>query len=108
MSNFVKAAVKASQGKAARVTSARSGTPYTGERRDIGKHIQEAFEGRESGTFLTVAEIRKFDSLQYTSESPASAGAISSRLFPQSGGKCSIEGIIPGTNEAGNRGASKA
>ena len=87
--------------------SGRSGgSTYTGERRDIGQHIVEAFADVESGTFLTVAEIRKHDSSQYTSENPASAGAISARLFPKSG-KCTVEGIEPGTNEKGNRGARK-
>jgi hypothetical protein len=114
VSDVVKSAVKLALGKSARVGGAArrssgggTSTPYTGERRDIGKHISEAFAAVESGTFLTVAEIRKFDSSQYTSESPASAGAISSRLFPQTGA-CTVEGIVPGTNDKGNRGATKA
>jgi hypothetical protein len=106
-SSFVKAAVKLSQGKAARVSAGRSGgSTYTGERRDIGQHISEAFADVESGTFLTVAEIRKHNSSQYTSDNPPSAGAISARLFPKSG-KCTVEGIEPDTNEKGNRGARK-
>jgi hypothetical protein len=106
VSAFVKAAVKLSQGKAVKTGSGRASTPFTGERRDIGKHIAEAFADKESGTFMTVAEIRKFESSEYNAESPASAGAISARLFPTSG-KCTVEGITPGTNDKANRGADK-
>lgn len=106
-SAVVKAAVKLATGKAARVGGgSRATSTFTGERRDIGQHIKEAFEAAEAGTFLTVAEIRKFESSQYQSASPASAGAISARLFPASG-KCTVEGIEPGQNEKGNKGATK-
>jgi len=104
-SPVVVAAFKVAAGKAAgkRTTS---GTAYTGERRDIGKHIAEAFEGAESGAFLTVAEIRNHKSSEY-GDNPPSAGAISARLFPASG-KCTVEGITPGQNDKGNKGATKA
>jgi hypothetical protein len=103
---FVKAAVKLSQGRAAKVSKASgTSTPFTGERRNIGKHIEEAFAGVESGTFLTVAEIRNHRSEEY-GDNPPSAGAISARLFPSSG-KSTLEGITPGTNEKGNKGATK-
>ena len=105
-SAVVKAAVKLAIGKAARVGATRQASTFTGERRDIGQHIREAFESVEPGTFLTVAEIRKFESSQYQAASPASAGAISARLFPTSG-KCTVEGVEPGQNEKGNKGATK-
>lgn len=96
-------ALKISSGKVPGAKS--SGPAYTGERRDVGVHIQSAFEGKDSGTFLTVAEIRSHKSAEY-GESAPSAGAISARLFPASG-KCSVEGIEPGQNEKGTRGARK-
>lgn len=103
---LVKSAVKLAQGKAAKVGgSARSGGTFTGERRDIGKHIAEAFDSVEPGTFLTVAQIRSFKSDEY-GDNPPSAGAISARLFPTSG-KCTVEGVEPGKNEKGNKGATK-
>jgi hypothetical protein len=82
-------------------------TPHDGPRRDLGKHIAEAFADVESGTFLSVAEIRKFKSSEYEDE-PPSAGAISARLFPAKG-ECTVEGITPGTGgEKGTKGAYKA
>lgn len=104
---LVKSAFKLAAGKAAGVRKAATGgSSYTGERRDIAKHIQSAFADKESGTFLTVAEIRNARSDEY-GDNPPSAGAISARLFPASG-KCTVEGIVPGTNASGNRGATKA
>lgn len=61
---------------------------YEGPRRSIGTHIAEAFADQESGTFLTVAQIRNFESSVYGTDHP-SAGAISSAL----GGKSLPEGI---------------
>lgn len=104
-SAVVKAAVKLATGKSARVGGRSGGSTFTGERRDIGKHIAEAFEGEETGSFLTVAEIRKFKSEEY-GDNPPSAGAISARLFPTSG-KCTVEGVEPGQNDKGNKGATK-
>lgn len=106
VSAVVRNAVKLALGKAAKAGATRtSAGTYTGERRDIGKHIAEAFAGQPVGSFLTVAEIRKFESDEYGTN-PPSAGAISARLFPQSG-KCTIENIEPATNEKGNKGAKK-
>lgn len=106
---FVKAAVKLALGKSAKVGSTRKastgGSTYEGERRDVGKHITEAFESVESGTFLTIAEIRKHESAEYGKDAP-SAGAISARLFPKSG-KVSVEGVTPSTNDKGIKGATK-
>ena len=92
-------------GKAAKA-GARAGSTFTGERRDIGKHIAEAFESVEPGGFLTVAEIRKFRSNEY-GDNPPSAGAISARLFPSGGGDCTIEGVSGDTNDKGNKGGRK-
>lgn len=106
-SAVIKNAVKLSLGKSAKAGGRASsgGGTFTGERRDIGKHIASAFAEVESGTFLTVAEIRNHKSDEY-GDNPPSAGAISARLFPSSG-KCTVEGIEPGTNEKGNKGATK-
>jgi hypothetical protein len=108
ISSVVKAAVKLAQGKAAKVGASRggSGTPHEGPRRDIAKHIYAAFENEAPGTFLTIAEIRKFHSEEY-GDNPPSAGAISARLFPTGGGKCTLEGVVPDTNENNKKGARK-
>jgi hypothetical protein len=105
---LVKAAVKLSQGKAAKVGGGKSGgSTYSGERRDIAAHITEAFADQEVGTFLTVAEIRKFRSNEY-GDSPPSAGAISARLFPGGDGeKNTVKGTRSDTNEKGIKGAVK-
>jgi hypothetical protein len=112
---WVKAAVKLSQGKAAKVGGSAGGgtrSTYEGERRDIGKHIAEAFENVESGKFLSIAQIRAFKSNEY-GDNPPSAGAISARLFPKTG-KCSLDFVTPDTSteadegvKAGNKGARK-
>lgn len=110
---IVKNAVKLAVGKAAKAGGrANAGGTFTGERRDIGKHILEAFADKESGDFLSIAEIRNFKSSEYGDNLP-SAGAISARLFPKnadgSPGKCTVEGITPTQKEGkGNKGAVKA
>lgn len=104
-SAVVKNAAKLAIGKAAKA-GARAGATFTGERRDIGKHIAEAFESVEPGGFLTVAEIRKFRSNEY-GDNPPSAGAISARLFPSSGGESTVEGVLGDTNDKGNKGGRK-
>lgn len=109
VSAFVKAAVKLSQGKSARVAARKSGgtaTPYTGERRDIAKHIEAAFAEVEAGTFLTIAQIRAHKSEEYGDDQP-SAGAISARLFPSNGKVNLPEGIEPARNDEGRKGARK-
>lgn len=110
-SSFVKAAVKLAQGKSGKIggkTSKGTGTPFTGERRDISKHIAEAFASKTTGEFLTVSEIKNFHSDEY-GDNPPSAGAISARLFPKGGGKCTLEGVVPATSVdgKGNKGATK-
>lgn len=109
VSPIVIAAVKLALGRTAKpgkkIRPASSGSTYTGERRDVGKHITEAFDGKASGTFLLVSEIAKFASNEYGDDRPSS-GAVSARLFPPSG-KCTVEGITPGQNELGRKGAFK-
>ena len=104
----VKNAVKLALGKAAKAGGrSGGGSTFTGERRDIGKHIESAFADVPSGKFLTVAEIRKHKSEEY-GDNPPSAGAISARLFPQGDGtKCTIKSVTPGQNEKSNKGATK-
>ena len=108
---FVKNAVKLAEGKTAKAgrSTGGGGSTYSGERRDIGKHILSAFEGVDEGTFLTIAEIRKHRSDEYGDSEP-SAGAISARLFPNGdASKCTLvkSGVQPGQNEAGRKGATK-
>lgn len=110
-SSVVKNAAKLAMGKAAKAGSRSSGgSTFTGERRDIGKHIMEAFADQPVGTFLTVAEIRKFKSEEY-GDNPPSAGAISARLYPQGDGSKSTMrkvGLQSDTNDKGNKGALKS
>jgi hypothetical protein len=81
---WVKGAVKLSQGKSAKVGAARAkstggGSSYTGARRSIPKHIEEAFADKDSGAFLRVSEIVNFKSAEYGTDQP-SAGAVSASL----------------------------
>jgi hypothetical protein len=106
VSPVVRNAVKLATGKAAKAGGrSGGGSTFTGERRDIAKHIQSAFADKADGEFLLIAEIRNHHSDEYGTDLP-SAGAISARLFPSSG-KCTIEGVEPTTNEKGNKGARK-
>lgn len=83
----------AKKARAASAGGTTTSTPYTGTRRDIGKHIAEAFESQPVGTFLTVADISKFESSEYGTDHPSS-GAVSARLFPKGDGTaCTVEGI---------------
>lgn len=107
LSPIARAALKIAQGKSpSKVKSSGGGSSYTGPRRSVEAHILNAFADQPSGTFLTVAEIRAVKSDEYGDEAP-SAGAISARLFPKSG-KVSISGVIPGENDKGVNGATKA
>lgn len=105
VSNVIKNAVKLSLGRSAKARAAGAVSTYTGDRRNIATHIYEAFEGQPSGTFLTVAEIRSHRSNEY-GDSPPSPGAISARLFPKNG-KCTLEGVVPDTNEKSHKGGRK-
>jgi len=105
VSPVVQRAAKLAAGRAAGRRATGSRAPYTGTRRDIAKHITEAFEDVDSGGFLTVAEIKNFKSSEYGDDHP-SAGAISARLFPAGDKQCNVEGVEPGTNDK-SRGAFK-
>lgn len=105
------AAAKLSLGKPAKVRKAKgesagTGAVYTGPRRDVAVHIENAFADKPSGTFLKISEIRAVPSDEYGDDAP-SAGAVSARLFPASG-KCTVAGVVPGKDADGNRGATKA
>lgn len=100
--------VKLASGKAA---GGGGGSTYSGPRRNVGAHIANAFEGLESGDFLTVNEIAKKKSAEYGDDEPSS-GAISARLFPASGKLNLPEGIVPvpadQSPDGKSRGARKA
>lgn len=83
------------------------GSTFTGTRRDVGKHIAEAFDSQPSGAFLSVNEIVKFKSAEYGDDSPSS-GAVSARLFPKSGNPKLPEGISAAHPDGQSRGATKA
>lgn len=113
VSATIQAAVKLSLGRSAKPGKAPKraggnggGSTYDGPRRDIGKHILEAFADKPSGHFMLISDIRKFKSSEYGDDHP-SAGAISSRLFPNSGGPCTVEGVTQATNEKGDKGGVK-
>lgn len=103
------AAVKLSQGKAAKAGSKvkATGSVHTGPNRSIAKHIEEVFGEKEPGAFLLIQEIANANSAEYGTDHPSS-GAVSSRLFPKSG-KCTLDAsiVVPDTNDKGNKGARK-
>lgn len=107
----VKSAFKLAQGKAAGAAR-KSGTggSSSGERHSTAKHIEEYFADKEAGHFAKISEIANFKSAEYGDDHP-SQGAVSARLFPPNGGKCTISGVEPvqkddSTNQP--RGARKA
>jgi len=107
VSPVVKQAVKIALGKGPRKGAAgRVGSVHVGPKRDVAKHIEHAFETVETGTFLTVSEIRNIKSAEYGDDAP-SAGAINQRLRPPSGKPCTIAGIRVEQNANGTWGATK-
>lgn len=115
---LVVAAFKTAAGRASgkvKVAKAASTTTGDGVRRSIGKHLEEAFAGVEVGGFLSVAQIRAFQSKEYTAEDgtaiPVSAGAITARLFPKDAEgtikPCTVPGIQGDEDESGHKGARK-
>jgi len=100
---LIAAALKVATTKARKASGPRV---TSGERRDLGAHISEAFAAADEGAFLTVAQIRKFESTGYGSDHP-SAGAITNRLQPKSGNATTIPGITVETRD-GKLGAVKA
>lgn len=117
---YVKNAAKLALGRSAKAGAARSarssgssagGSTYSGPRRDVAKHIQEAFSSLPSGTFLTIAKIAEHQSDEYTDSAGTfdkpSQGAISARLFPSGEGKkCTVEGVSPTISDS-KKGARK-
>lgn len=101
-SALVRSAIKLAQTKARKAGNRSAGT---GERRDLGGHITEAFDSIESGEFMSVAAIRKFQSSVYGTDAP-SAGAITNRLEPKSGKGTTVEGITV-SHQDGKLGATK-
>jgi hypothetical protein len=94
VSNLVKRAVKMSLGKVAG-TSGRVGGSTGGPRRDIAKHILEAFAlaGKTTaGEKMSVAEIAKQKTEQYP-QGDASPGAVSARLKGNSKGEVTVTGV---------------
>lgn len=107
-SNLAKRALKLATGKTKHGGATGTRAPFTGTRRDIGKHILNAFADKADGDFLTVAQIVAHKSDEYGDEAP-SPGAVSARLFPRSG-KCTLEGVTPvdakdGTPKGARKGA---
>lgn len=111
---IVKRAVKISQGRGtggrrARKSSSGDGTastraPYTGERRSVAKHIEQAFAEHEVGTFLTIAQIANFKSDEY-GDQKVSQGAVSARIYAANG--CTVPGVRPQLSADGKKGAVK-
>lgn len=105
ISPLAAAAVKLVQGKGlgkGRTASGAPRAPFTGTRRNVAAHIESAFASKASGEFLTVSEIVKHTSDEYGDDHPSS-GAVSARLF----GKTGVEGVTPGVNAEGVKGATK-
>lgn len=112
--DLVKTAVKISQGRGTGVRRPRKaagegGTstpraPYTGNRRSVAKHIEEAFANKATGTWMSIAEIAKFESAEYAGDK-VSQGAVSARIYAPGG--CTIAGIAPQENADGKKGAVK-
>jgi hypothetical protein len=69
---------------------------------DVAEKIRTALEkltAREGWQMFTVAQIAR--------EASLGTGAVSARLFPQPGAnQDGIDGVIPGMNDNGTRGAS--
>jgi hypothetical protein len=113
---YVKRAFKAADGKAAgarRRASAGGGSrPRVpgGAQGDIGKHVAEAMADVPVGEFKAIAWISKFPSKEYEGKNPPSAGAVSARLFPSSGGPSTIpniEGVTAEDSPEGKKGARR-
>lgn len=79
--------------------------PFTGTRRSVVTHMEQAFADVEPGTFMKVSELTKVKTKEYGDDSP-SAGALSSRLFPK--GKEPFENdTFRAVEIEGNKGAIK-
>lgn len=109
----IKQAVAISRGKALGRTSrprkagSTSGAPravHTGPKRDVGKHIAEAFADKPVGTWMSVGDITKFHSQEYGGPA-VSQGAVSARIYAEKG--CTVPGIEAAEGPTGKRGAKK-
>lgn len=113
---IVKSAVAISRGKAlgrvARPRKAGSASgastatrqAYTGPKRDVGKHIAEAFADKPVGTWMSIGDITKFESQEYGGPA-VSQGAVSARVYAEKG--CTVPGIEAASGPTGKRGAKK-
>lgn len=113
---YVKRSVKIAEGKAGgrgrRTGSSGTRAPRQsgGPQGNIEIHVKEALAGREIGEVVSIAEIAKFVSSEYGEDKRPSAGAISARLFPSSGGPCTIEGVegvLAADSPLGKKGARR-
>lgn len=101
----VRKAFQLSRGKVARVGGGATRDPNA-PRRDVIRHIKEAFADQPVGAFLTIGEISKFRSNEYGDDRP-SPGAISARLFPSGKPALEVDGIRGTAEEGRPRGATK-
>lgn len=98
------AILKGKKTRKARKASGVRASTYEGPRRSVAKHIESAFEGLESGSFLKIAEIANHTSEEYGDDHPSS-GAIAAALFPRSGKDRDWDNLTPATDENGVKGA---
>lgn len=116
VSPVIKSAVAISRGRAAGRAgrprkasaggSATGGTKaaYNGPKRDVGKHIAEAFADKPVGTWMSIGDIAKFESQEYGGPA-ASQGAVAARINAEKG--CTVPGIVAAPGPDGRRGAKK-
>lgn len=76
----------------------------SGPQHNVAEVIEHAFEGKSSGTFLTVAQIAAASDYPHQ-------GAVAARLFPAKG-DCTVDGVVPGRRDESDptspKGARKA
>jgi hypothetical protein len=90
--------------QATRKASGVRAVSYDGPRRSVANHIESAFEGVASGTFLKIAEIANHTSTEYGDDHPSS-GAIAAALVPKSGKEREWSNLTPATDDQGVKGA---
>lgn len=101
------AILKGKKARKARAKGASTGVravSYDGPRRSVANHIESAFEGVESGTFLKITEIVNHTSEEYGDDHPSS-GAVAAALFPKSGKSREWSNLRPATDDQGVKGA---
>lgn len=103
VSKTASTAVRYAMGKGVGTGSGRTAGSIS---HDVQVHIDEAFASLESGAFLSVADLVKFDSAEYAGGRPATS-AVTGRLFPKSG-DTTLTGVVPvEKTETTPRGAAK-